>query len=113
MLIEHMAKGLSFECFGAVVDCSEPTLYEWLKAHPEFSKSQKRAKAKCKIFWEQAGIDGMHKGKDFNAAVWIFNMKNRFNWKDKLEHDIPPETLSAMFEKLENKLKKDNNNASK
>jgi len=108
MLIKHMATGLSFGTFGAIIDISEPTLYEWLKVHPEFLKSQKTALLKNKVFWEQAGIDGMGKGKDFNAAVWIFNMKNRFNWKDKREESIAPETLSAMFEKLEGKVR-DNN----
>jgi len=113
MLIEHMATGLSFECFGAIANCCEDTLYEWLKVHKEFSESKKMGLVKCKLFWEQVGIDGLHQGKDFSTGTWIFNMKNRFNWKDKREESIAPETLSAMFEKLEDKLKKDDNNAPK
>lgn len=113
MLVKHMATGLSFECFGAIADVIEQTLYNWEKEYPEFLESKKMGLVKCKLFWEQAGIDGMYTGKDFNGGVWIFNMKNRFNWKDKREESVAPETLSAMFEQLEKAVKKGNKNASK
>lgn len=113
MLVKHMSTGLSFKAFGGVVSVCEDTLFEWLKVHKEFSESKKMGLVKCRLFWEQAGIDGMHQGKDFNSGTWIFNMKNRFNWKDKREESIAPDTLSAMFEKLEEKAKKGDKNASK
>lgn len=46
----------------------------------------KKAKRQGRLFWEQAGIDGMMgKIKGFNAKVWGFNFKNRFGWKENPE----------------------------
>jgi transposase len=86
MLVEHMKRGLSFEAFGAVVDVCEDTLYEWRKVHPEFSEAYKRGLAHSRNFWEELGLIGTTEGKNFNATTWIFNMKNRFKWKDR--HDV-------------------------
>lgn len=86
-LIIHMKKGLSFEAFGAECDVSKDTLYQWVSKHPEFADAKKRGTSHSQKFWETIALAGMlgKYGKNFNAAVWIFNMRNRFNWTDK-EH---------------------------
>lgn len=86
LLIEHMKRGLSFESFGAVVDCSEQTLYNWREEHPQFFESYKRGVSFSRNFWEELGLVGTTEGKNFNATTWIFNMKNRFKWRDL--HDV-------------------------
>ncbi len=95
MLIDHMSTGLSFDSFAAVVSVNQDTLHEWAKVHEIFSESKKIAFANSLIFWEQQGIDGLYstveysddgkplKSKSINASVYIFNMKNRFKWRDK------------------------------
>ena len=85
MLIEHMKGGLSFEAFGAVADCAEDTLYEWKKVHPEFSEAYKKGLSYSLMHWEEMGHDMTLAGQG-NSATWIFNMKNRFKWKDR--HDV-------------------------
>ncbi len=87
MLIEHMAKGFSYETFGAIIDVVKTTIYTWEQEYPDFLDAKKKAFAKCQIFWEQQGQLGLwsDKEKQLNSAVWIFNMKNRFNWTDKRE----------------------------
>jgi DNA-binding XRE family transcriptional regulator len=94
-LIEHMGAGLSFESFAAIIGVHRDTLYEWDKSQPEFSDAIKRAKDACQLFWEKLGIDHVvniseydgdskiSTSKSLNSAVWIFNMKNRFKWRDK------------------------------
>jgi hypothetical protein len=87
-LIKHMEEGLSFESFAGVVGCCKQTLYTWCENHPEFLDSKKKAFEKNRLFWEKVGVQGMFMGGNenpFNATVWIFNMKNRFNWRDKQE----------------------------
>lgn len=94
LLIQHMKGGLSFESFAGKIGKSRETLYEWEGVYSEFSDAKKEAEALCLQWWENAGIAGMlglKQTKDgiplgtFNAAIWIFNMKNRFNWRDKRE----------------------------
>lgn len=87
LLIEHMAKGFSYETFGAEVDVCKQTVYTWEK-HPEFLDAKKKAFTKCQKFWEQQGTLGLWndpKGESLNSSVWIFNMKNRFKWADRQE----------------------------
>ena len=55
------------------------------------------------MFWEKLGIDHilsvtqserkkdgttMSRSKALNSAVWVFNMKNRFKWKDRVEQEV-------------------------
>lgn len=94
-LIKHMKKGYSYETFAATIDVHKDTLYEWEKVHPLFSDAKKTAVIKCQLFWEKKGHQGLYpqmisgeKGPillPMNSSVWIFNMKNRFGWKDRPE----------------------------
>ena len=100
-LIEHMAKGLSFEAFAGVLSVSKQTLYNWADANTEFMDAKKIGIEHCRLFWERLGVDhiitksesfGKGEGsesKALNTGVYVFNMKNRFpeEWKDKKEVD--------------------------
>ena len=86
MLIEHMSKGLSYDTFPPAIGVALSSIYLWEKNHPEFSEAKKEGTRAGMLFWEQAGINGMVGGiQNFNAACWIFNMKNRFKWRDRNE----------------------------
>ena len=52
----------------------------------EFRKAEKRRKDLSEVWWTTRGRE-MATGSDGNATVWIFNMKNRFDWRDKREVD--------------------------
>lgn len=93
-LIEHMSEGMSFESFAGVIGVGRETLYKWVgkedpktsedKArHPEFKDARKIAIEQCLLYWENEGKKGMWGGKNFNPSVWIFNMRNRFGWRDE------------------------------
>lgn len=95
-LIEHGKSGLSFETFGVSNGCVEvigdyvvkSTLYEWLKEHDQFSNAKKVFEVHSQQFWEKASTDNLthyKDGKQLNSTVWIFNMKNRFGWRDKID----------------------------
>jgi len=64
----------------------ETAFYTLCSDYPEFSRTRKRAKDLCEVWWERRGRK-MAEGDDGNPTVWIFNMKNRFGWRDKQEID--------------------------
>lgn len=122
MLIQHMGKGFSFESFAGVVDVNTDTVFEWSRPenkdkYPGFSDAKKKAFAKCRIFWEKKGIDGLDEIEEYdratktsykkkmNSAIWIFNMKNRFRWTDRVEVETPKETVIKLSYSLPEKKK--------
>lgn len=97
MLEEHMASGLSFESFAGLVSVDRETIYTWTEKHPKFLDAKKTGIEKGRLFYERIGIEGMWKQKDYdddgniisdrqlNTTNWIFQMKNRYDWRDKTE----------------------------
>lgn len=97
MLIKHGQDGLSYESFAGVIDVNVDTLYEWEKVYPEFSEAKNNFRAKSLLFWDKVGIEGLWEvsqydddgnliyKKKLNTTNWIFQMKNRHNWRDKTE----------------------------
>lgn len=97
MLIEHMARGYSFESFAGFTGHSKQTLYEWAAKFEEFGDAKSQGTSLSRLFWERLGIEHIlnineteyekgasrSKSKSLNSTVWIFNMKNRFGWRDK------------------------------
>lgn len=80
----HLAEGYSKESF---IDCDYVTIESHLDKYPSVFDTEKRlitaAIRKGRFWWEERGKKGLMVGKRFNATVWIFNMKNRYDeWKD-------------------------------
>lgn len=79
---EHLAKGLSKASF---VPCDYRTIESYIEKYPKVLPSEKKDQAhrEGRLRWEQAGWGGtMGKINGFNATSWIFNMKNRYGWKN-------------------------------
>lgn len=102
-LIDHMAKGFSFETFGATIGVHRGTLYDWANLYPEFAEAKSLAFDSCQLEWEKIGReyvinesstdcdeDGNRssQSKSLNASVWALNMKNRFKWRDKQPEEV-------------------------
>lgn len=91
LLIAHMSQGLSFESFASTAQVNRDTLYSWCQHHADFSDAKKRGEAVSLLFWERLGIDASQgRLPGFSAAAWIFNMKNRFGWRDKQRDEELP-----------------------
>jgi len=89
MLVEHMLDGLSFDSFAGVIGVNSDTLHEWKRVHPEFSVAKTHGHAKAMLWWEKLGrAAAAGKVPNFNAAVFIFSMKNKFGWRDRIDANI-------------------------
>lgn len=103
MLIEHMRQGFSFDSFPATVfeetkgaiRVSKASLYIWEKKYPDFLDAKSIGTSLSFNKWEKMAQDALIAGTPFNAAVWIFNMKNRFGWRDRMEHTSPDGSMTA------------------
>lgn len=83
---QHVADGYSIKSFPL---CDEDTCYSYAKRFPEDCPYEEfeDAKRKALMFWEKLGVAGTTgKLPGFNAATWIFNMKNRAGWTDRVEN---------------------------
>lgn len=105
MLVEHMGKGLSYESFAALIDTCRATLYVWEKQYPEFLDSKKRGFEKMSMFFEKMGISAMAgKIKNFNAATYIFTLKNKLKWTDKTEIEQTNTNISINIDESDDEL---------
>ena len=90
MMIEIAKNGGSDVKLRVALGCiSDDLWYRFIAEEPEFSRTVKKCKLLCQQWWENVGQEGMFMGgKDnpFNATVYTFNMKNRFNWADRVEN---------------------------
>jgi hypothetical protein len=84
---EVMGKGFSKEAVAGHIGISKDTLYNWVKKYKEFSDAIKKGVEASRVFWEELGIEMVTAGQG-NSTAWIFNMKNRFNWRDKKETQL-------------------------
>lgn len=96
-LIKHFESGYSYESFAGALGVNLDTLYHWQSLFPEFSEAKKIGIQKSRLVWEKMGIHGtMGKIPGFSPAMWIFNMKNRFRWTDRMETDVIEHQLEAV-----------------
>jgi transposase len=87
-VIELGMLGKSKMQIAAKLGISRETLYEWKKQNKDFSDSIKKSMTFSQTFWEAQGEKGLWGGKEFNATVFCFVMKNRFHEDYKDKHEV-------------------------
>lgn len=92
LLIDHMAKGLSFESFGGhpQVRVATSNTYEWRDKHPEFQEAFKKGSAASCYYLESLALNASLRPKELpvNTGLFVFLLKNRLGWKDKVEQSF-------------------------
>ena len=91
-VIELGEEGKSKAQIARALGCSRKSLYLWMKVHPEFAEAMDEAQFAALAWWEDVGQAGLTMPK-FNAALYAFNMKNRFReaYADKVLTHIAEE----------------------
>lgn len=85
-----MRNGASLHEVAADLGISFETLNTWRKdgKHKKFAQALDEGVAFAQAWWEKLGRAGAAGKADIQPAVWIFTMKNRFNWTDKRETEV-------------------------
>ncbi len=64
----------------------ERTWYRLRDREPEFDEAVEAGRRLSQVWWEKIARDAVNRTmQTFNATLWIFNMKNRFGWRDVRE----------------------------
>lgn len=85
-VIDWMAQGKSKTWCAAKMGIDVHTFIDWERNNPEFSAAGKKGMALSQAWWEDLGQNAaMGNVDNFNGTAWIFNVKNRFGWRDKVE----------------------------
>jgi len=61
------------------------SFYKACERSPAFKQAYEVGKQYSEAWWIKLGRVGAAGKVSIQPATWVFNMKNRFNWKDKLE----------------------------
>jgi hypothetical protein len=85
-VIELGEEGKSKAQIARALRVSRKSLYLWMKIHPEFAEAMKEAEFAALACWDDVGQAGLTIPK-FDAALYAFNMKNRFRefYADKVD----------------------------
>jgi len=87
-LPEMFAEGQDVSVILVELGISRKTFYTWIKNIPEFKTAYEMGREHSKAYCTKVGWDLVHgRIKKGNTAAWIFMMKNKFNWQDKVEVD--------------------------
>lgn len=114
-IIELMREGASITEVAAELDIGRSTLYEWRDKYPQIADTLKKAEGLSAAWWERMGRTHLAV-REFNAALWYMNMKNRHGWRDKHEitergeapkvEDMSATELAKRLIEIENQLAK-------
>lgn len=99
-LPDMFANGESVEEVCRELKISRRAFYDWVEKHPDFAEAYELGKEASQAWWLKLGRAGAAGKVPVQPSIWIFNMKNRLGWKDRVEtsSDEQPQPLSITFE---------------
>jgi hypothetical protein len=63
------------------------TFYHWIEKHKEFAEAYEQGKLASEAWWCKLGRAGATGKINIQPSVWIFNMKNKFGYRDQPTND--------------------------
>src|SRR5262249_6036988 len=96
-VIEVMSEGLSLTAFAGTIRQSRSIVYDWIKAHAEFSEAVTQARA-ARVLWLERKLLRSRKGAETSAAIFALKNADPTEWRDLKQtehrHTVKVETLT-------------------
>ena len=83
-LVEEYAVGASDVEIARLLKITINRFYQLIQENTAFAEFVERGRTLSRAWWESQARKNLW-NKEFNTALWNFNMKNRYGWADKVE----------------------------
>lgn len=70
----------------ALLNLSRNAFYALLKRDEDFAHADEMRDVYAEAWWTRKGREMAVGEVDGNTGAWVFNMKNRFGWRDRIDH---------------------------
>jgi hypothetical protein len=87
-LVGWFEQGMGIAEIAAELDIGKDSYYKCKKVSKKFFDAEKVGLAKSEAWWCKVGRAGAVGKVEIQPATWVFNMKNRFGWKDRVETQL-------------------------
>jgi len=78
-VLELAAQGITRSEIAIHLGILPTTFWNWMKSHSEFREAVHEGDALGEMWWYEQGRRNLH-NKEFNVALYVFNMVNRYGW---------------------------------
>lgn len=83
-IADEYATGAADVEIAKLLDITINDFYRLEQEQPAFAKFVDKGRTMSQAWWYEKARKGLFT-KEFNTALWNFNMKNRFGWADKTD----------------------------
>jgi hypothetical protein len=98
---EVLSNGESLAAVCCELDITRETLRVWRNTHKDLNEAINKGLEHSQRYWENIGKMGIQGAYEkFNAAPWIFTMKNRFREDYKEEKEDKKDDSISVLEKI-------------
>jgi hypothetical protein len=87
ILAKMFSNGESVAEVCVALGISRRAFYDWVKKYPDFEEAYEMGRLHSEAWWTKLGRAGASGQVNINSTAWIFNMKNRFSWSDKIAEE--------------------------
>lgn len=101
IVIDAAQQGASDVELRCLLGISQAGFKTLLEDYDEFSITIKRAHDVCAVWWERLGRSMACGQTQGNPTMWIFNMKNRFGWNDKVDNSFQDSAFKSVVFNLQ------------
>ncbi len=102
-IVEYYRQGYSDAEVAAAMGYTVRQFNEQLADNPTFSKLVEFGRTLSLAWWESQSRKNIN-NKSFNTPLWVFTMKNKYGWADKIETTNSNENTDLSIDQLRSEI---------